>query len=153
MPDIKSTGSPRARYATISRFFGYRFGANGSVWSRRGRDGKLTKAWRRLATSPKKNGYRIVSLPIEGVGKRTFNVHRLILEAFVGPCPEGMEACHNDGDRGNNRLNNLRWDTRSANMADRFRHEEERYQRFYTRACAELAAIKAGKRNPTRTTY
>ena len=49
-------------------------------------------------------------------------VHRLVLEAFVGPCPEGMEACHNDGNPSNNHVNNLRWDTQSENMNDRVKH-------------------------------
>jgi len=45
-------------------------------------------------------------------------VHRLVLLAFVGPCPEGMEACHNDGNPYNNRLDNLRWDTKAGNILD-----------------------------------
>jgi hypothetical protein len=46
-------------------------------------------------------------------------VHRLILEAFVGPCPEGMETCHfPDINPTNNALENLRWDTRSENTRD-----------------------------------
>ncbi|MGO1563156.1 MAG: HNH endonuclease signature motif containing protein [Actinomycetaceae bacterium] len=49
-------------------------------------------------------------------------VHRLVLEAFIGPCPEGMEACHNNGNRTDNRLENLRWDTRLANAHDAIRH-------------------------------
>lgn len=49
-------------------------------------------------------------------------VHRLVLGAFVGPCPEGMEGCHGDGDAGNNRLANLRWDTPVNNNADKRRH-------------------------------
>ncbi len=57
-----------------------------------------------------------------GGGVRRILVHRLVLEAFVGPCPEEMEACHGDGDPSNNRLENLRWDTRKANCADRLRH-------------------------------
>lgn len=48
--------------------------------------------------------------------------HRLVLEAFVGPCPDGMEACHNNGDRTDNRIENLRWDTAKANQADRKKH-------------------------------
>lgn len=50
-------------------------------------------------------------------------VHRLVLEAFVGPCPDGMEACH-DPDRtpSNNNLNNLRWDTHKENWKDSLRH-------------------------------
>lgn len=49
-------------------------------------------------------------------------VHRLVLEAFVGPCPPGMEGCHNNGDPTDNRLANLRWDTRRSNVLDSVRH-------------------------------
>lgn len=49
-------------------------------------------------------------------------VHRLVLEAFVGPCPNGHECCHGDGDPSNNSLSNLRWDTSSANHYDMVRH-------------------------------
>lgn len=53
---------------------------------------------------------------------RMVAIHVLVLETFVGPRPPGMHACHNDGDPANNRLENLRWDTPKANMADRDRH-------------------------------
>lgn len=49
-------------------------------------------------------------------------VHALVLEAFVGPCPAGMETCHKDGNPQNNHLANLRWDTPVANHADKIRH-------------------------------
>jgi len=48
--------------------------------------------------------------------------HRLVLEAFVGKCPEGMEGCHNDGNHQNNMLENLRWDTPKNNHADKVKH-------------------------------
>ena len=48
--------------------------------------------------------------------------HKLVLEAFVGKRPEGMECCHNDGNPQNNHLSNLRWDTAKNNQADRVRH-------------------------------
>jgi len=48
--------------------------------------------------------------------------HRLVLEAFVGKCPEGMEGCHNDGNAFNNHLSNLRWDTPKNNHADKIKH-------------------------------
>lgn len=51
----------------------------------------------------------------------TPRTYRLVLEAFVGPCPEGEEACHNNGDPLDNRLENLRWDTHEANMLDAVR--------------------------------
>lgn len=49
-------------------------------------------------------------------------VHRLVLEAFQGPCPVGMEGCHKDGNSANNRLDNLRWDTPTNNHADKVAH-------------------------------
>jgi hypothetical protein len=52
----------------------------------------------------------------------TVMVHRLVLEAFTGPCPDGMEGCHDNGSPSDNRLTNLRWDTRSANRHDTVRH-------------------------------
>lgn len=55
-------------------------------------------------------------------GRRQALVHRLVLEAFVGPEPGGMEGCHCDGDPANNRLENLRWDTPSGNTLDSVRH-------------------------------
>lgn len=53
---------------------------------------------------------------------RTVFVHRLVLEAFVGPRPPGTVCCHADGDPTNNRLDNLRWDTQRANIHDAMAH-------------------------------
>jgi hypothetical protein len=49
-------------------------------------------------------------------------VQTLVLEAFAGARPPGAVCCHNDGDKLNNRLTNLRWDTRSSNTLDLVRH-------------------------------
>ena len=66
-------------------------------------------------------GYQYVSLRLDGK-KKTFAVHRLVLDAFVGPCPHGMQVAHGDGDPKNNHLSNLRWATPKDNIADRARH-------------------------------
>lgn len=68
-----------------------------------------------------RGGYLRVGLSANGETRR-FMVHRLVLEAFTGPCPVGMEACHGDGNPVNNHLENLRWDTKRENMNDRTRH-------------------------------
>jgi len=52
----------------------------------------------------------------------TIYPHKLVMEAFVGKRPEGMECCHADGNPWNNALSNLRWDTRSNNNQDKFKH-------------------------------
>jgi hypothetical protein len=76
---------------------------------------------RRLRQFRLSAGYRAVDLarPRE---KRKFYVHRLVLLAFVGPCPEGMETRHLDGNPANNRLENLRYGTSCENAQDRIRH-------------------------------
>lgn len=59
----------------------------------------------------------MVSLRQDGI--QSFRlVHQLVLEAFIGPRPAGMMACHNDGNPANNRVENLRWDTQSSNIFD-----------------------------------
>lgn len=63
-------------------------------------------------------GYRHVNLSLENKVS-TFRVHRLVLEAFVGPCPPGHETRHLDSDPTNNRRSNLAWGTPKENAADR----------------------------------
>lgn len=55
-------------------------------------------------------------------GRKKFVLSRVVLESFVGPCPAGMECCHQDGNHHNNHLSNLRWDTKVANAMDRTMH-------------------------------
>ena len=48
---------------------------------------------------------QVTLVPATGkANKRTLSVHRLVLEAFVGPCPEGMVGCHYDDNPTNNVL-------------------------------------------------
>lgn len=117
-----------AEFRTIARFEGYRFSLDGSIWSCRGRGGfgpdrvRLTDEWRKLGPSPDADGYLTVRIRLGGKSK-THAVHRLICEAFHGPCPDGMEACHYpDRDPGNCRADNLRWGTSAENKEDTERH-------------------------------
>jgi hypothetical protein len=48
-------------------------------------------------------------------------VHVLMARTFLGECPEGMEVCHNDGNKLNCHLSNLRYDTHSENALDEVR--------------------------------
>jgi hypothetical protein len=64
---------------------------------------------------PNKNGS--VSL-----NRKTVRVGCIVLEAFIGPCPKGMECCHQDDNPHNNTLPNLRWDTHAANVVDAWRN-------------------------------
>lgn len=53
-------------------------------------------------------------------------VHQLVAQVFIGPAPEGLQACHNSGDKNDNRKNNIRYDTPKANQADRVVHGTDR---------------------------
>lgn len=91
-----------------------------------------------LICRPGKVGYPTVVL---GRGNRRL-VHRLVLEAFVGPCPPGMEACHNDGTRTNNHVDNLRWGTRQENVLDRY-HRHGRY--LSLESCVKISRSRMGR--------
>ena len=54
--------------------------------------------------------------------QKMMRVHRLVLETFIGPCPDGMECRHLDGDAANNNISNLAWGTRKENDADKVAH-------------------------------
>lgn len=71
-----------------------------------------------LKPGPHEYGYHSYVI---GKGLRVL-VHRIVLEVFVGKAPPLFEACHCDGDPKNNRLDNLRWDTRRGNFSDKKRH-------------------------------
>lgn len=67
-------------------------------------------------------GYPTVGL-CRDAKKRTIRLHKLVLEAFVGPCPPGMVCRHfPDRDPANNRLENLSWGTEKQNAADKEVH-------------------------------
>jgi hypothetical protein len=70
-------------------------------------------------------GYTVVNLWSDGKPLKR-GVHRVMLEAFVGPCPDGMEACHNDGQKSNNVIANLRYGTPAENGQDKVRHGHSR---------------------------
>lgn len=122
-------------YRDVEGFDGYRVGTDGSVWScltvgrikgtthnGSGFTQRDPNNWHRLkASRPDDKHYSHVRL-CRDCKPHTREVHRLVLEAFRGPCPTGMEGCHNDGNRENCALENLRWDTPTNNHADKVRH-------------------------------
>jgi hypothetical protein len=105
---------------------GYFASRDGRIWTikrKGGNDrtaGKLGEP-KPLKATPRNRGYLTVNLDRNGKAICRF-VHALILEAFVGPCPVGMEACHYpDATPANNSLDNLRWDTHGENAKDKYR--------------------------------
>jgi hypothetical protein len=107
------------------------------VWS----DGTYQSRWRRKLHSAMESelgewsekrdgisaqfGYRHISLS-DGCTKKRRALHSLIAECFLGPRPQGMHCCHNDGNPSNNWLSNLRWDTPVENARDKKNHGTNR---------------------------
>ena len=67
------------------------------------------------------NGYRHLVLH-KGQKDTGFLVHRLVMLAFVGECPEGQQVAHGDRDKTNNKLENLRYATQKENEEDKLAH-------------------------------
>jgi hypothetical protein len=80
---------------------------------------KKTRGFLRLIR--KRDGYLAVNL-CGPSGRKMLAVHRLVLDAFAGPAPEGTEASHLDGDRANNAISNLRYEKHSENCQRRRAH-------------------------------
>lgn len=105
-------------YRPIKGYSRYRVGSDGSVWAF-----FKSTGWKMRRLKLCRDGYWRVDLTDATGAVKYCAVHRLVLEAFVGPCPEGMEGCHDPSpDKSNNALSNLKWGTKRDNAADRIRH-------------------------------
>jgi hypothetical protein len=113
----------RVRYKGIPEWPWFRVSSDGVVESCRqnGPGGFLTAEWCKLDGHANEDGYIEVKLSANGRDLLT-RVHTLVLLAFVGPKPDGMQACHINGNRADNRLANLRWGTAKSNIDDREAH-------------------------------
>lgn len=90
---------------------GYLASRCGQIISKRGYEEKTLKPCKHSA------GYQHVNIKREDGRFRTSLIHRLVLEAWVGPCPVGAVTNHKNGDKTDNRLENLEYCSQSENMA------------------------------------
>lgn len=112
-------------FRPIPDFPHYVIGSNGTLWGcqKHGSGAGKVGRWRQLLLNTKPRRYQDVCL-CNGKRRRRAYVHALVLEAFIGPRPPGMEVCHfPDRDTSNNSLRNLRWDTHLSNAGDIRIHE------------------------------
>lgn len=102
-------------YRVIPSFPRYTASSEGFIYGPTGR---------RLTGCPNAFGYLQV-LVYGGGGRKdrkSRRVHQLVCEAFHGVKPEGHQVAHNDGDKLNNRPENLRWATPRENCHDKYQH-------------------------------
>lgn len=81
--------------------------------------GTILKQW-------KQGNYMYCDLRKPGL-KQKARIHVVVLETFVCKRPQGMIACHNNGDSTDNRLCNLRWGTHEDNAKDKILHGTHQY--------------------------
>lgn len=74
-----------------------------------------------LSAHPGKDGYLRVAIYGHDGKRHPARIHTMVLYAFEGPRPPGMEGRHLDGDKNNCALSNLAWGTSAENKADMIR--------------------------------
>lgn len=99
---VSSTGRVKSKPRTL-RFV-----------SKRGNEAWRTTSEKTLALNTARHGYVLAHLQVGHV-RKAHTVHALVMSAFVGPRPEGMEINHINGDKSDNRVLNLEYVTRSEN--------------------------------------
>lgn len=126
--EVSSLGKIRSvnRYITNK-------GLKGRGYTLNGKQLKVCKA---------NNEYYVVNL-----GRKTHFVHRLVCEAFIGAIPKGMTVNHKDGNKANNRAENLEILSYKDNHLHAFRVLHRRptcLGRLNTNASKPVQQIKNG---------
>jgi allantoicase len=85
------------------------------------RANRVLKPWWKHRSKSPSHQYLAVELWVNGKVKQVY-IHTIVLTAFRGPRPPSGQSRHLDGDRANNRLDNLKWGTYLENRADKIKH-------------------------------
>ncbi len=112
----------KERFTQIKDYPGYLIDTNGvviSLWTGTNK-AKIGDCFKILKQSSIR-GYKHLTLCKNGKHK-SYRVHRLVLETFIGKCPLGFTASHLDGMRSNNKLENLIWEKHNINNARKKDH-------------------------------
>lgn len=84
------------------------------------KNGRLVHIKQRILKPTKSSGYYSVNLSVKNKSK-SVKVHVLIALAFIGQNQNGYDVRHKNGNKSDNRSENLEYGTRSENMMDGYR--------------------------------
>lgn len=118
----------------ITGFDGYQISNLGRVRSCRfgTRTGVKFKYWREITTSFNGRKSHVLIDLVDKAGKRkSYSLHRILYEMFVGIIPDGMCIDHKDRNGLNNSLDNLRLSTQSTNVANQKTRSHRKYKGVY----------------------
>lgn len=120
LPKIDKEGT-REIWRSVANTEGlYRVSSHGAVQSKCSCHGSPRAVWQTLRPWLR-GGYPAVKLYV-GSGRQTRTVHSLVMEAFAGPRPDGLEINHMDGNRTNNYVENLEYVTHAQNVTHAAKH-------------------------------
>jgi tRNA(Phe) wybutosine-synthesizing methylase Tyw3 len=109
----------------VPGFDGYYADRDGNLysdWVRKGPRGFIQPEYRHQL-KPAANGHGYLHTSIKSNGRKVWiEIHRIVALVFLGPVPADMEVYHNNGIRADNRVENLRYDTRAGNNRDKIGH-------------------------------
>ena len=97
---------------------GYDVSEDGDI--KRVKGGQGRRVGQCLRPHPSSNGYLQVFILDEGKRKNVA-IHRAVCAAFYGPCPDGIQVRHLDGNKLNNKISNLEYGTPKQNGEDNVR--------------------------------
>lgn len=141
---------------------GWCAGDNGDVWSRVKAgsrwypEGRLDNHWHKLTPQfNKETGYYLLTTSNAWDRKRrTFYIHKLILTSFRGPAPYRYVGRHMNGNKLDNRLENLLWGTKEEDRQDAIRNGvNNKGENNYKSALTEEAVALAKELRKTNMTY
>lgn len=109
---------------SVPGFSNYRATANGEIYSynKPGIKSGLRTLPKKMVPCENRTGYLQLVMRSDDGLRRTISAHKVIAMTFLGECPVGKVVCHNNGNKQDNRLENLRYDTQRENSMDRKKH-------------------------------
>jgi len=123
-PDnLRATVGLSERLVAVVGFDGYAVTESGRVFSSLSRAHCPQEEFREVKARVSKKGYLNFHFCRNGGEKRLVYLHRVLAAAFLPPPPSGQNVVrHLNGDRQDNRLENLAWGTAADNCQDTLRH-------------------------------